>query len=307
MSSKTVLPIIVLFYPDVTLLETLIESLVTQANEICIVDNTPASDSIKENVISICEVKGIETKYIELNENKGIAYAQNQGIIYAKDKHYSHVLLLDQDSALPNYMIRELCEAEANLLKDGVSVAAVGPAFRDEKTGRLAPAIQQDSIFVKRIRVIENSEVAIKCDYIIASGTLINITVINEVGMMLDELFIDWVDIEWGERCRYHGKYVFMIPNIIMKHSIGDDHVSITGRDINLHSDFRNYFIVRNAIYLQRIGSVRWKLKVSLLFRVPLYVFFYSYHSKKPLYSFLLLSKAIFDGIVGNMGKGHFK
>ncbi|HHO2159275.1 glycosyltransferase family 2 protein [Aeromonas hydrophila] len=307
MSSTTVLPIIVLFYPDVTLLETLIDSLVTQANNICLVDNTPIADSIKERVMSICRGRGIEAKYIGLNDNKGIAYAQNQGIIYAKDNNYSHVLLLDQDSALPNHMIRDLCEAEANLLKNGFSVAAVGPAFRDEKTGRLAPAIQQDSIFVKRIRVIENSEVAIKCDYIIASGTLIKIAVINEVGMMLDELFIDWVDIEWGERCRYHGKHVFMIPNVIMKHSIGDDHVSITGRDINLHSDFRNYFIVRNAIHLQRVSSVRWKLKVSLLFRVPLYVIFYSYHSNKPLYSFRLLSKAIYDGIVGNMGKGHFK
>jgi len=304
-SYYTVLPIIVLFNPEHELIKLLLQSLIGQVKHVCIVDNTP--ESVKDNICKIYSEMDLTVHYIELNDNKGIAYAQNRGIEYANKKSYKHVLLLDQDSVLPPTMVKDLLSAEVKLLQCNIQVAAVGPSFRDAKTNKIVPAIRQDSIFVKRISVDPTSEAPIRCDYIIASGSLIRLEVIMTVGPMMDDLFIDWVDIEWGERCRSYGYQTFMVPSITMKHSIGDGYVSLPSRDVNLHSDFRNYFIVRNAIYLQRIGSVRWKLKVSLLFRVPLYVFFYSYHSKKPLYSFLLLSKAIFDGIVGNMGKGHFK
>ena len=305
MNCNSVLPIIVLFHPNLILLGKLIDSLVEQVGLVCFVDNTP--QSVKADVTKLCELKNIKFKYVELNQNKGIAYAQNCGIHFAMDQKYAHVLLLDQDSVLPANLIDDLCEAEASLLNKGVLVAAVGPAFRDEKTGKLAPAIQQNSLFVKRLKITDGSRDPIRCDYIIASGTLIRTSVLKKFGLMLDDLFIDWVDIEWGERCRFHGYYVFMIPNIVMKHSIGDEHVSITGRDINLHSDFRNYFIVRNAIHLQKIKTVRCKLKFSLALRVPLYVLFFSYHSKRKLYSLFLLLRAIIDGFAGNMGKGYFK
>ncbi|WP_421274765.1 glycosyltransferase family 2 protein [Aeromonas veronii] len=304
-NNKKVLSIIVLYNPDLKVLEILLHSLIGQVSEVCIVDNTPGN--IKHEVLALFSGINLACIYIGLLDNKGIAKAQNIGIKHAIEHGYTHVLLLDQDSALPNNMIHDLCEAESYLLSKGVNVAAVGPAFRDEKTGKLAPAIQQDSLFVKRVQLKSGDEKPIKCDYIIASGSLIRLSVLEKVGLMLDELFIDWVDIEWGERCRFYQFYTFMIPQVIMKHSIGDGHVSVPGRDVNLHSDFRNYFIVRNAVHLQKLKTVRWNLKLSLLLKIPLYIIFFSYHSKRKFYSILLLMRGVYDGIRGNLYKGCFK
>ena len=143
-NSSSVLPIIVLYNPDFNLLNKLFFSLVGQTSDVCIIDNTPIN--IKDDVLSLLNDKAISYKYIALLENQGIAKAQNIGIEYAFKHGYKHVLLLDQDSSLPKNMIYDLCMAESKLLDRDIKVAAVGPAFRDVKTGRLAPAIQQDTL-----------------------------------------------------------------------------------------------------------------------------------------------------------------
>ena len=74
---------------------------------------------------------------------------------------------------------------------------------------------------------------------------------------MREDLFIDWVDIEWCLRAESQGLESYIVPSAIMMHSIGDDTVRVLGRDINLHSDLRNYYMVRNATYLLRVSTMR--------------------------------------------------
>jgi rhamnosyltransferase len=300
-----VLAIIVLFRPNISLVDRLLSSLDRQTKYICIVDNTPIS--VKSQISQIYAKLNLIVHYIELNENKGIAYAQNCGIQYALSNSFEYVLFLDQDSALPQNMIHDLVSTTKSLLMKGRSVAAVGPAFQDEKTGELASVIQQQKLYVNRISVDTQSKEPILSDYIISSGSLVRSKILTQFGGMMDELFIDWVDIEWGERCSHHGHGSYVVPYIVMKHSIGDGFVSVLGRKINLHSDFRNYFIVRNAVYLLRSNHIRKRLKLSFIIKVPQYIVFYSLVSKRKCYSLTLLMRAAFDGMVGNMGKGIFK
>lgn len=303
---NSVLPIIVLFNPEKELLKRLLISLKDQVDDICIVDNSPIS--VKNKINDILDIIPNNIEYFELNENKGIATAQNIGIEYAKDNNYSHVLLLDQDSSLPNNMVKGLLTAENDLLKKNIKVATVGPAFIDEKTNESVNAIRAKLFYAKRIPVDINSIEPVGSDYIIASGSLIRMSILKEIGCMNDELFIDWVDIEWGERANHlHGYKSFIIPTVVMRHSIGDETSKALGRSINLHSDFRNYFIVRNAVYLMRSKSMSFNSKLLYLIKVPQYVIYYSLMSKRKIYSFGLLTKAIFDGVTSNMGKGHFK
>ena len=294
--NNSVLPIVVLFYPEEKIINRLLHSLAGQVRSICIVDNTPIT--VKEMILSLCDELPFSVHYIELNENKGIAFAQNRGIEYAFAHDFEHVLLLDQDSALPSNMVSNLLSAESSLLNEKILVAAVGPAFQDEKTGEIAAAIVQERLAVNRVEII-------RCDHVIASGSLIRVSLLKQVGVMLEELFIDWVDIEWGERCRHYGYGSYIIPSVVMHHSIGDEYVSFLGRKINLHSDFRNYFIVRNAVYLLRKKTIRWNLKFSFITKIPKYIIFYSFFSKRKVYSFFLLFRAVFDGVVGNMGEGN--
>ncbi|MER2010631.1 MAG: hypothetical protein ABS939_24675, partial [Psychrobacillus sp.] len=99
----------------------------------------------------------------------------------------------------------------------------------------------------------------------------------------------------------------YVAPKVIMRHSIGDEYINFGNKNINLHTDFRNYFIVRNSIYLSLYSKLPLNFKLIQLGKVPLYILFYSYHSKRRLYSLGLLIKAVTDGIFRNMDKGHFR
>lgn len=300
-----VLAVIVLYNPDLTVLDVLINSIFNQVGNVYIVDNTPSPDG--QGISKLLEKYKDSCNYLPLNDNLGIATAQNKGINWARNNGYSRVLLLDQDSLLPDNMVTGLLSDENELLRSGYKVAAVGPTFIDQKTNETTSAIETG--FLRTIKKKNNNDdnQPVKSDYIIASGSLIRLSVIETFGAMKDELFIDWVDIEWGERCNAYGYYSFISKKVIMQHSIGDSHAKILGRTVYLHSDFRNYFIVRNAVYLSKQSTIRWKLRLSMLMKTPYYIVLFSFLSEKKVYSFKLLFRAALDGLLNRMEKGYFK
>lgn len=302
----SVVATVVLFNPNLALLKRLYKSLYNQVDSIVFSDNSE-DRSIKKDVKNwINQLISSDIIYLDLHKNHGIAYAQNKGIEVAKASGAKFVLLLDQDSALPDNMVSDLMTVYISLITVGHKVATVGPAFLDEKTNELAKVIRHRKLRVHKSipNQSNNFEVA---DYVISSGSLIPIEVLDEVGDMDEQLFIDWVDIEWGMRAKRYGYVSYIAPRVIMRHSIGDEYVKFGHKNINLHTDFRNYFIVRNSIYLSLYSKLPLNFRIIQLGKVPLYILFYSYHSKKRLYSFGLLTKAVIDGILKNMGKGHFK
>lgn len=131
--------VIVLYNPAVPLLDRLLRSTAGQVEKMFIIDNTTGSSEKFSSYFHNYEGR---VSYLPLGDNKGIATAQNIGIRRSMDAGYSHVLLLDQDSALPLDMVKKLLDAEHRLLSEGKKVAAVGPLFVDEKTGRLPKAIR---------------------------------------------------------------------------------------------------------------------------------------------------------------------
>lgn len=302
----SVTAIIILYNPDLELLQRLYLSLHNQVDNIIFSDNSE-NLAVKEEVGKWLQSTGIsKNTYLDLKRNYGIAYAQNKGIEVAKESGAKFVLLLDQDSSLPDNMVNDLMTVYTSLLENGHKVATVGPSFLDEKTDEIAKIIHYEGLGIKKA-IPDQSKDFEPAHHIISSGSLIPIKVLEEVGVMKESLFIDMVDIEWGIRAKRQGYDSYVAPKVIMRHSIGDKYVSFGKRKINLHTDFRNYFIVRNSVYVSFYEQTSPNYKFSQLIRVPLHVLFYSYHSKRRLYSFGLLTKAVTDGIFKNMGKGHFK
>jgi rhamnosyltransferase len=292
--------VIVLFNPDTSLLDRLLRSVVGQVGRIYIIDNTPGSTV---DFSSFYNQYWDNISYIPLGDNKGIATAQNIGISASMDAGCSHVLLLDQDSALPSGMVKKLLDAEEGLILAGKQVASVGPVFIDEKTGSFSKAIRHGYLRVHKIEVDHTSERPLETDYIIASGSLIRTSILQKIGRMMDELFIDWVDIEWGLRAKDNGYTSYIIPNVLLRHSVGETAIHVLGREVSLHNDTRNYYIVRNSTYLLRVGSMGWKWRTVTIPRIPKYVLMYSWYSDRRLRSLGLLLKAFWDGIRGKLGR----
>jgi rhamnosyltransferase len=292
--------IIVLYCPKIDLLERLLGSLIDQVDRVIIVDNTLKPDV---EIRKLVERFATLDSYIALDDNLGIATAQNIGIRRSLSEGYSHVLLLDQDSVLPPKMVESLLLAEANLLSIGVGVAAVGPQFIDEKSGKPVAAIRHHYFRIQRLYLDPKSTDPFETDHLIASGSIIRASVLQRVGLMRDDFFIDWVDIEWGMRARSMGYKSFYVPSVVMKHSVGDSVVTVLGRDMHQHTDLRNYYMLRNAVFLFRLNSMGWKWKINFAPRIPVYLILYPWFSKDRLNNIKLTFRALFDGLRGQLGK----
>lgn len=296
--------IVVTYFPNEILLMRLLKCISTDVAKIYIVDNTPTEDATwlkSEWLIK----SGFDIGYKSLEDNLGIAKAQNIGIDFSIQDGCDHVVFFDQDSAPPTAMLEKLIAAELKLLASGIKVGSIGPIFLDEKTKHYAPAIRHNGLFIKKIEVTPYKGNPVRSDYLISSGSLIRLSVLEEIGPMRVELFIDWVDIEWGLRAGNFGYMHFIIPDVVMLHSIGDQFTSIGKREINLHNDIRNYYIVRNACSLFLDKSINWQWRANIFLKIPLYVIFYSITalSKKRTKAFVLLLRACADGFMGRLGK----
>jgi rhamnosyltransferase len=291
--------VIVLYNPNASLLDRLLRSVVGQVDNTYVIDNTAGSS---EQLSSRFIEYQSRISYIPLGDNMGIATAQNIGIRKSMAAGYSHVLLLDQDSAVPPDMVNQMLHAEEMLVSEGKQVAAVGPIFVDEKTGKY-PRVIQHMMQANSIDAGHTSQEPIRTDWFMASGSLIRIAVFSVVGVMLDDLFIDFVDSEWGLRAKSKGYNSYILPHVLMRHSTGDAVAQLLGREIFLHASIRNCYIVRNATYLLLLSSMGWKWRIGILLKIPSYILVYSWFSDRRLTSFLSLVKALADGVRGQLGR----
>lgn len=293
--------IIVLFNPDLVHLVSLINALKLQTDNIVLVDNTPLS--IKKYDKDFFNTENII--YIDLEDNLGIAKAHNVGIKKAIELKSNYVIIFDQDSAIENGFIDSLLIVDEMLRDNGYKVAAVGPSYIDIKTNLIAPVIQFEGLKVNR--VIPNSdEFFTKADYIISSGTLINSSVFESVGLMMEELFIDYVDLEWGLRAKKIGYDCFVANKVVMRHSIGDESLKVpfSNKYVNIHSDFRKYFIIRNAFYLIFYSRLQLNWKIIQLPKTFMYFLFLFLFVSPRFKNVKIFSLALKDAIIKKMGKG---
>lgn len=296
--------IVVLFNPDLLAVEVLINVLRKQVDNIILVDNTPltirnyhARSFFSEQVI-----------YIDLEDNVGIARAHNVGIKKAMDMGHEYIIIFDQDSSIEDNFVQNLIHVDKKLRAEGVKVAAIGPAYIDIKTNMMAPAWQLRGLKVYREK-IDHTKFVTESDHLISSGSLIRLDIFNQVGFMMEELFIDFVDIEWGMRAKQQGYFCYIANNVLMKHSIGDKSVKIplTKRYLSIHSDFRKYFIIRNAFFLILYSNMRLNWKVVQVPKTFLYLTLLCIFVSPRLNNIKIFLLAFKDAIIKNMNKGSMR
>lgn len=295
--------IIVLFNPDLVHLNGLINSLLSQVDNVILVDNTP----VKNQQYDFLNKDQLNKKiiYVDLNGNLGIAKAHNAGISKALELGSEYLVIFDQDSTVDQDFVSSLIATDHEIRKSDIQVAAVGPAYIDTKTNIKAPIIQFNGLKVNRIYPNEDEQFTI-ADYIISSGTLIRTDVFKTVGLMMEELFIDYVDLEWGLRAKKLGYHCFVANKVIMKHSIGDESIKVpfSKKYVNIHSDFRKYFIIRNAFYLIFYSNLQWNWRVVQIPKTFMYFFFLFLFVSPRINNLKIFLLALKDALTKKMDKG---
>lgn len=291
--------ILVTFNPNIALLARQLESSVHQLDFLCIIDNGSLnSDSICQELTSDDRFSKIEL--LRLPSNIGLAAAQNIGIMKAKILLVTHVILFDQDSLLESGFIKGLLDCELSLINSKFPVAAVGPTFYDPETGLDYPATVYRGPFIQRTEFKESD--FLEATFIIASGCLIRLDILESVGLMCEELFVDYIDVEWSLRAKSQGLAVFITKNARMAHTVGDRRIKIAGRTISVHGPMRRYYLIRNSFMMLRKSYIPTGYKVrEVVFNLLRFIIGFYQSKEKKLYLHYSY-RGLKDGIKGQFG-----
>lgn len=297
--------VVVTFRPDLKQLSDVLHAVAPQTQEMLVVDNSPdAQDSAAIQSLVSCTC----AKFLALGRNFGVALAQNRGVAWASANDCTHVLLLDQDSVPAPDMVSQLLAAEKKLLDSGIPVAAVGPQYVDPRSGQRSAFIRIGGYRFQRVSCARGNlslGKTILADFLISSGSLIQLEVLRKVGPLDESLFIDRVDTDWYLRARRAGLLAFGVCAAQMTHRLGDRLVKLWAggwRHYPIHDTTRLYYIFRNSCLLYRRGHapLDWVIKDAT--RLTVMFVFYSLVAQPRLKRLKMMAKGLLHGITGRSG-----
>jgi len=239
--------VVVTYRPQLELLHDVISSVRGQVGRLLVFDNN-TQDPLLDTYFR--ELQNTSVAVVERSSiNIGLAAAMNWAADHARNHGFAHLLLLDQDSR-PDLDMVETLKTALLQLQCTDSIAAVGPQFRDRRTGYVAPFVRIG--FPVSQKILGGPGQHVRCDFLISSGSLIPLDSFDYVGPMDEHLFIDNVDLEWCFRAKYRGMTVYGICDAGMQHSIGDTlrPSRLVAGGFKIHQPTRLYYIMRNRVLL---------------------------------------------------------
>lgn len=270
---------IVTYNPEIECLQKNIDAIIEQVDIVYITDNDSENSENIEKIIKNYE----KCNFKRLKKNEGIARALNIICEDAYKDGFEWILTLDQDS---------ICSP--NIIKEYVKYLKL------EKCAMLS------AIIFDRHKKTVNSNDNIGYSEIkecITSGSLLNLSVWNEINGFDEILFIDGVDFDICYRIVEKGYKIYRINTVMLNHEIGKSEIKkvlIWKVIVMHHSPFRKYYIARNNIYLAKKGL--WKISKGLLRNAKLLLVTILYEEKK--YDKLMnIFKGTIDGLKRSINK----
>ena len=296
--------VVVTYLPQVAGLSSLLALLSTQVDHVHVVDNPPVADTRVEALLARTQVgNGTLTR---LGENLGIARALNVGIAAAKSRGATHVLFSDQDSEPAPDMVARLLADFAGLCARGERVGAIGPVFTDRHTGTTFPfqAAVPGKFFYGHAHP-EPGRPLVEALSLITSGTLVPMEVLQDVGTMREDLFIDKVDIEWCHRARAAGWKLFGSGHARMFQRMGEAGLRVwflRWRRESVYPPLRLYYQCRNYVALAREPWIQWRWKVRNGWYTLGVVYSQVVFGRQRWQALRMAMRGLADGIRGRMG-----
>jgi rhamnosyltransferase len=226
------------------------------------------------------ELSNIALSYvIECEKNLGLARGLNVGVEKAIASGYRYVVLFDQDTIPTQSYLMQINELSKEM---GVSDVIYGANFFDRKS--------EDT---NRRRL----------NYVITSGTFFDVNIYKKIGGFSEELFIDYIDIEWCARALKFGIICETIKNGHLEHSLGERCVKLFNKPMYLHSPERDYYIIRNCYYVMRLDYFTLRFKILEFAKTIFRSLFYVIVSDKKKSHISNVVFAHKDGVLGVFGE----
>jgi len=179
----------------------------------------------------------------------------------------------------------------------------MGPRLFDKRSGLFSPFVRFGVLGVYRQPCHGMIQSPVATDFLISSGMLIPLTVLDQVGLPEEALFIDNVDMEWCFRARALGFLLFGVCDAEMEHSVGDRVRRIGKYVIHLHNPTRQYYIMRNRVLLYQRSYSPWGWILQDIVRMFFKLVVFSLLFPPRIQNIAMMIKGIKDGLSGNVGK----
>jgi rhamnosyltransferase len=189
-------------------------------------------------------------------DNVGLATAQNQGIRQALVEGFAWILLMDDDSYPEPDMVGQLLAMYAALSDPALGILA--PRLMEQNVSAPVRYLLPRGRFGCSRRALVSGQRLLDVAMVIASGSLIRAELFTHIGLMADDLFIDYVDFDFCLRARQHGYGIAVCGDAVLRHRQGHKRQSLAGIVTQNHSPLRRYFIFRNRMFLLRRYGMRF-------------------------------------------------
>jgi rhamnosyltransferase len=288
--------VVVTYRPDRAAVSALLQAIAPQVGATVVVSNGDSTDASSDSFRGAAEV-------LRQQKNIGLAAAQNVGIAWAREHGFRFVLLLDQDSMPGEGMVAALL---GGLSRPGEKpgVAAVGSRFQDLRDGRDAPFVRIGFPLNQKLWCEQEGQ-SVDCDFLISSGTLIPLAVLDDVGLMDAGLFIDNIDLEWSFRARAKGYVLHGICTATMHHRLGDSRrpLPLGLGQVVVHGPARLYYMMRNRLRLYHLPHTPNAWIAQDVPRVLVKLFLFGVLIGPRLRNLRFMLRGLWDGLRGGEGE----
>ena len=219
-----ILAVVVTYYPDKDVLFKNIRSFICYVDKIIIWENTPINERSLYRFVSDPKVS------YHGEEENSITHALNYAWKYAVEKKYDYLLTMDQDSVWENF---------DGFLQQTIYNPSCPP-------GIWGPNLNTHGDSKKDFS---------KVRYLINSGMLQSIDIINKVGGWREDFRIDAFDVEYCYHAKELGIMCYRVGGYKLEHTLGNPSVKrVFGKQLHLlnYSPSRLYDIYRNHIIIIR-------------------------------------------------------
>lgn len=208
--------------------------------DVYVVDNASEDNSAE----AIQKEYGDKVELIVNEENLGGSGGFNAGLRRALENGHKYLVCLDNDVIVDENAIEELY----NFLENNPDVGMVGSKVYNMNNPDI---VQQFGIKIdfkdycvesKYVNYIEDGSMpeVTYSDSVAACSLMIRSSVVREIGVMPEEYFLYWDDIEWGYRCNLAGYKVASYGKSKVLHAMGAKKESV--------NTFPTYYAWRNWI-----------------------------------------------------------
>lgn len=291
--------VIVTYNPEFDVFKASLASISSQVRMVYVVDNSEGQ--IEQSFVeqSVCSYDNVVV--VSGGENRGIGAAQNIGLKIAMEKGADFTLLSDQDTIFPEFFINNMI---GNFLEieENNRVAAIAPDFSENNKGGKKEGFFE-IVGLSSVRLVSDLKYQ-EVGQVIASGMIINNKLLLDIGMMDEDLFIDWVDFEWCWRARSKRYRIIGCRNVVINHALGDSAISIRGSSYSLHSPERNYYIVRNGIFISlKKTYLPFRMRLAIFFKACRYVIAFSIFGSSHFKNVFYCGKGFVHGVFSKVGR----